>query len=104
MANLYMRRFVVGWEQQGHEQRSDAHIVDYADDSVTCFEAGKAEEAMVAMRERRGKPDSKVNEKKTRRCSVPEETFTFLGFTFGQQISWKTGRAYVAPAPAEKKA
>jgi hypothetical protein len=44
-----------------------------------------------------------VNEKKTRKCSLPEETFTFLGFTFGQQVSWKTGRAYIAPAPAEKK-
>ncbi len=34
---------------------------------------------------------------------MPSGTFTFLGFTFGAQVSWKTGRAYVAPAPAEKK-
>ena len=26
-----------------------------------------------------------------------------MGFTFGPQTSWKTGRAYVAPTPAEKK-
>ena len=44
-----------------------------------------------------------VNEKKTRKCSLPAETFTFLGFTFGKQTSWKKGRAYVAPAPAKKK-
>jgi RNA-directed DNA polymerase len=36
-----------------------------------------------------------VNEKKTRRCRVPDETFTFLGFTFGRQVSWKTGRPYL---------
>lgn len=30
-------------------------------------------------------------------------TFTFLGFTFGRQYSWKTGRAYLAPTPATKK-
>ncbi len=44
-----------------------------------------------------------VNEKKTRLCRLSEGTFTFLGFTFGRQVSWKTGRAYVAPAPAERK-
>ena len=38
-----------------------------------------------------------------RKCSLPDETFTFLGFTFGRQTSWKTGRAYVAPAPSTKK-
>jgi RNA-directed DNA polymerase len=32
LANLYMRRFVLGWKQGGHAQRLDAHIVNYADD------------------------------------------------------------------------
>jgi len=32
LANLYMRRFIVGWKILGHEQRFDAHIVNYADD------------------------------------------------------------------------
>jgi RNA-directed DNA polymerase len=103
LANLYMRRFVMGFKQQGHEQRLDAHIINYADDFVICCQAGKADEAMAAMREMMGKLKLTVNERKTRRCSVPEETFTFLGFTFGQQTSWKTGRAYVAPSPATKK-
>ena len=81
LANLYMRRFVVGWKQQGHEQRLDARIVNYADDFAICFETGKAEEAMAVMRKMMGKLDSKVNEKKTRPCSVPEETFTFLALS-----------------------
>jgi RNA-directed DNA polymerase len=32
LANLYMRRFVLGWKVKGHENRLDAHIVNYADD------------------------------------------------------------------------
>jgi group II intron reverse transcriptase/maturase len=102
LANLYMRRFVLGWKQQGHEQRLDAHIVNYADDFVILTRS-RAEEAMEAMRAMMSKLKLTVNEKKTRTCSLPEETFTFLGFTFGQQVSWKTGRAYLAPAPAAKK-
>jgi RNA-directed DNA polymerase len=102
LANLYMRRFVLGWKQQGHEQRLDAHIVNYADDFVILTRS-RADEAMAMMREMMSKLKLTVNEKKTRKCSLPEETFTFLGFTFGKQISWKTGRAYLAPAPATKK-
>jgi RNA-directed DNA polymerase len=32
LANLYFRRFIVGWKRGGHEQRLDARIVNYADD------------------------------------------------------------------------
>ena len=102
LANLYMRRFVLGWKQQGHEQRLDAHIVNYADDFVI-LTRGRAEEAMATMRDMMTKLKLTVNEKKTRQCSLPEETFTFLGFTFGRQYSWKRGRAYLAPMPATKK-
>jgi group II intron reverse transcriptase/maturase len=102
LANLYMRRFVLGWKQQGHEQRLEAHIVNYADDFVILTRR-RADEAMTAMRDLMSKLKLTVNEKKTRKCSLPRETFTFLGFTFGKQTSWKTGRAYLAPAPATKK-
>jgi group II intron reverse transcriptase/maturase len=103
LANLYMRRFVLGWKVGGHEKRLKAHIVNYADDFVICCQPGGAAKAMLQMRTMMEKLKLTVNEKKTRSCSVPEETFTFLGFTFGRQVSWKTGRAYVTPAPAEKK-
>jgi len=102
LANLYMRRFVLGWKHGGHQQRLDAHIVNYADDFVICCRRGRAAEAMATMRSIMTKLKLTVNEKKTRQCSVPE-TFTFLGFTFGPQTSWKTGRVYVTPTPAEKK-
>src|ERR1700693_1567430 len=97
-----MRRFVLGWKRLGHEQRLDAHIVNYADDFVI-LTRGRADAAMTTMRDMMTKLKLTVNEKKTRQCSLPAETVTFLGFTVGQHHPWKTGRAYVAPAPATKK-
>ena len=44
-----------------------------------------------------------VNEKKTRRCDLPADTFTFLGYTFGRRYSRRTGRPYIGPAPAAAK-
>ena len=103
LANLYMRRFVLGWKRQGHEQRLDAHIVNYADDFVILMRPGFAEEAMLQMRKIMGKLRLTVNETKTRICRVPEETFDFLGYTFGRQYSPRTGSAYVGPKPSRKK-
>lgn len=103
LANLYMRRFVLGWKTQGHEQRLDAHIVNYADDFVICCRPGVAEEAMSTMRHILERIGLTVNEKKTRLCLLPHETFQFLGFEFGPQISWKTGRRYLTPTPAKTK-
>lgn len=103
LANLYMRRFVVGWSQLGHAKRLDARIVNYADDFVICCKPGVADKAMAVMRTMMGKLKLTVNEKKTRLCRLPEETFTFLGFTFGRRYSAKTGRAYVAAVPSKKK-
>jgi group II intron reverse transcriptase/maturase len=102
LANLYMRRFVVGWKQLGHEARLDAHIVNYADDFVICTR-GHADEAMAAMRAMMGKLKLTVNEKKTRRSHLPEDAFTFLGYTFCRQYSRRTGAAYLGPRPAVKK-
>ena len=102
LANLYMRRFLLGWKLLGHEQRLEAFIVNYADDFVILTRQHAAEAAAV-MRTLMAKLKLTVNERKTRNCSMPEDTFTFLGFTFGRQVSWRTGRAYLAPAPATAK-
>jgi RNA-directed DNA polymerase len=103
LANLYMRRFVRGWKVCGHEKRLDAHIVNYADDFVICCKPGRALEALAAMRQMMEKLRLTVNEKKTSLRSLPEGAFSFLGFTFGRQVSWKTGGSYIGPAPAKKK-
>lgn len=104
LANLYMRRFVLGWKLNRDAAALGSRIVNYADDFVICCPPGRAEKAMDVMRGIMGKLRLTVNEKKTRRCDVRRgDRFTFLGFTFGRQVSWKTGRAYTAPAPAGKK-
>ena len=103
LANLYMRRFVLGWKVRGHERRLDAHIVNYADDFVICCKPGVAANAMVATRSMMEELRLTVNERKTRVCALPEESFTFLGFTFGRQVSRRTGRGYIGPTPSRKK-
>jgi group II intron reverse transcriptase/maturase len=103
LANVYMRRFVLGWKTMGHERRLHAHIVNYADDFVICCRPGFAEEAMGVMREMMERLRLTVNERKTHVRRLPEETFDFLGFTFGTQVSWRTGRRYLTPSPAKKK-
>jgi RNA-directed DNA polymerase len=101
LANVYMRRFILGWQRLGLQQRFDAHIVNYADDLVICCRRG-AEEALMAMRHIMARLDLTVNEEKTHLCRLPEDTFDFLGYTFGRCYSSKHGRAYLGTRPSRK--
>ena len=96
-----MRRFVVSWKRQGHEQRLDAQIVNYADDFVICCR-GTAAKAMAAMRQIMQKLKLTVNETKTWQCRVPDESFDFLSYTIGQCYSSKTGKAYIGTRPSQE--
>jgi RNA-directed DNA polymerase len=102
LANLYMRRFILGWKTLGHERRLDAYIVNYADDFVICCR-GTAEEALTTMRSMMGKLRLTVNEAKTRLCRGPDEPFDFLGYTIGRCYSPQTGQAYIGVRPSAKK-
>ena len=102
LSNLYMRRFVLGWKKLGYEKRWEAYIVNYADDLVICCRNG-AEEALASMQRMMSKLKLTVNESKTRVCTLPEEKFDFLGYTFGRCYSPKTGRAYLGTTPARKR-
>jgi RNA-directed DNA polymerase len=55
LANLYMRRFVLGWKMLGLERSLGTRIVTYADDLVILCRRGKAEEALSRLREIMGK-------------------------------------------------
>ena len=130
LSNLSMRRFLLGWKVQGHEQRLDAHIVNDADDFVPAAGGvnggglasganelrpvgeqyglaacccGTAGEAMTAMRRMMSTLKLTVNETKTRQCRVPEESFDFLGYTIGRCYSRKTGRASIGTRPSKRK-
>jgi len=102
LSNLYMRRFILGWKQLGHEQRLDAHIVNYADDFVICCR-GSALEAMSVLRTMMAKLKLTINETKTRQCQAPDEPFDFLGYTIGRRYSAKTGQPYIGVWPSDQK-
>jgi hypothetical protein len=61
------------------------------------------QQAMQTMRQMMTKLRLTVNEKKTRWCRLPDETFDFLGYTFGRCYSVRTGRAYLSPQPQRSK-
>ena len=63
----------------------------------------KATDALVTMRNMMTKLKLTVNEKKTRVCTLPEEKFDFLGYSFGRCHSPKTGRAYLGTTPSKKR-
>lgn len=101
LANIYMRRFILGWKVLGLEDRLDAHIVNYADDYVICCR-GSARAAMAAMQAMMEKLMLTVNESKTSICHIPEGQFNFLGYTIGRCYSSKTGKAYIGTRPSKK--
>ena len=101
LANLYMRRFVLGWKKRGLEERFGAKIVSYADDLVICCK-GSAEQAMTEMRRLMEQLKLTVNETKTHIRELPQERFDFLGYTFGRYYTPRTGRAYLCPQPSKK--
>jgi len=102
LANLYMRRFVLGWKKLGLEKSLGTRIVTYADDLVILCRKGRAEEALQRLRELMGRLKLTVNEEKTRICRVPEGEFDFLGFTFGRMYSRTTGKAHLGLRPSKK--
>ncbi len=102
LANVYMRRFVLGWKKLGLEQSLGSRIVTYADDLVILCRKGKAEQALTRLRELMGKLKLTVNEDKTRICKVPEGQFDFLGYTFGRVYSKTTGKARLGMWPSKK--
>jgi hypothetical protein len=97
-----MRRFVLGWKRLGLDEKLGTRIVSYADDLVILCRRGNAGEALSQLRRIMGKLGLVVNEDKTRICKVPDETFDFLGYTFGRLYSAETGRAYLGMQPSKK--
>jgi group II intron reverse transcriptase/maturase len=102
LANLYMRRFVLGWKKLGLERSLGTRLVTYADDLVILCRRGNAEAALHHLGEIMGKLKLTVNEEKTRICKVPEGEFDFLGYTFGRMYSARTGQARLAQRPSKK--
>src|SRR6202158_529293 len=102
LANLYMRRFVLGWKKLGLERSLGTRLVTYADDLVILIIRRTAAEALQRLRELMGTLKLTVNEEKTRVCKVPEGAVDFLGYTFGRMYSARTGKASLGYRPSKK--
>jgi len=101
LANLYFRRFLLAWQQHGHQTQLDAYVVNYADDFVICCKPGNAQAAMIRMQTLMARLGLAVNETKTRIACFPEESFDFLGYTFGRFYN-KDGQPYLGTRPSRK--
>jgi RNA-directed DNA polymerase len=100
LANIYMRRFLKAWER-GYEQKLKARIVNYADDFVIlCRQNAEGVQAKAnAILTHIGLA---LNEKKTRTCHIWQDSFDFLGYTFGTQYAFGGGRKYIGAYPSRK--
>jgi RNA-directed DNA polymerase len=101
LANCYFRRFLLAWQQHGHQEQLDAYVVNYADDFVICCRRGNAQAAMARMKTLMTRLGLTVNEAKTRIACLPEESFNFLGYTFGRFYN-KEGQPYLGTRPSRK--
>jgi group II intron reverse transcriptase/maturase len=102
LANLYMRRFVLGWKKLGLEHSLGTRLVTFADDLVILCRRGSAETALHHLRAIMSQLKLTVNDEKTRICRVPDGEFDFLGYTFGRMYSPVTGQARLAYRPSKK--
>jgi group II intron reverse transcriptase/maturase len=101
LANIYFRRFLLAWRKHGHQDQLNAYVVNYADDFVICCPPGEAEAAMSRMKAIMTRLGLAVNETKTRIARLPEDQFTFLGYTIGRFYG-KDGRAFIGTRPSKK--
>jgi RNA-directed DNA polymerase len=102
LANIYMRRFLLAWEQLELGRKLRAHVVNYADDFVILCRrtAGPARQ----MAERiLTKMKLTVNQEKTRICNAWREPFHFLGYTLGTCYAGRTGEPYLGARPAKPR-
>jgi len=101
LANLYLNRFLRHWENQRKGEAFEARVVAYADDFVI-LSRGHAAEALEWTREVMGRVGLALNEAKTCTRDAGSERFDFLGYTFGPERYWRTGREYLAAQPSQR--
>lgn len=102
LANIYMRRFVLGWKKFGLEERFGARIVNYADDLVILCRR-QATEALTAMEKIMQRLGLAINPQKTCVRQLPQESVDFLGYRIGRCYRPKSGESYIGTRPAKGK-
>jgi len=101
LANLYMNRLLKGWRNTKRGEQFDAHIVNYADDFVI-LSRGNATEALNWTRQVVTRMGVTLNEAKTSIKQARQESFNFLGYTFGPHRYKKDGHWYLGASPSKK--
>jgi RNA-directed DNA polymerase len=101
LANLYMNRMLKGWRNTKRGEQFQAKVVNYADDFVI-LSRGKAAEALEWTRGVITRLGLTLNEAKTSIRQAREESFDFLGYTFGPHRYRKDGHWYLGASPSKK--
>jgi RNA-directed DNA polymerase len=101
LANLYMNRFLKHWRRQGKGDEFRARLITYADDFVI-LSRGRAAEALEWTRRVMGRIGLTLNDTKTRIVDGHEESFDFLGYTYGPERHRKDGHGYLSAKPSKK--
>jgi RNA-directed DNA polymerase len=101
LANLYMNRLLRGWRNTKRGEQLQAQVINYADDFVI-LSRNKAAEALDWTRQVVERLGLTLNEAKTSIKQAHEESFDFLGYTFGPHWYRKTGQRYLGASPSKK--
>jgi RNA-directed DNA polymerase len=102
LANIYMRRFLLAWEQKELPRKLCAHVVNYADDFVILCR-GTAPEAREAAGSIIRAMKLTLHAEKTRVVNAWREPFDFLGYTFGRCFEPRSSRVYLGAKPSKKR-
>lgn len=102
LANLYINRLLRHWRKTGSSQRL-GQMVSYADDFVIlCASRSQAAASLSQVSRWLEKLGLRIHPSKTRLCYVEEESFDFLGYTFGPFKHWRTGQKVISAQPSKK--
>jgi len=101
LANLYMNRLLKGWQNTKRGEQYDAQIVNYADDFVI-LSRGRAAEALNWTRQVVARMGVTLNEAKTSIKQARQESFHFLGYTFGPHRYREDGHWYLGASPSQR--
>ncbi len=101
LANIYMHRYLKAWRLHGKGDEYEARIVNYADDFVI-LSRGHAKQALAWTRAVMRAIGLTLNEGKTRICRAREESFDFLGYTFGPEWYRGDGHWYLSAKPSQR--
>ena len=101
LANMYMNRFLKYWRITERSRAFRAQIVNYADDFVI-LSRGHAVQARDWTRGVMARLGLTLNEAKTSIKGAREESFHFLGYTFGPHRYKPDGHWYLGASPSKK--